>query len=122
MRLGLPGLPIQIEARLEYDPGDDVEEVPDGELGTWTNVAVTNGTPIRWNTDRGNRDTCEELVGRLVIGAREQLVLDMSGSAVAKMLTVLLPVQQDLGCPGSSPGSIDGEEPAPEGSRADGQR
>lgn len=73
--------------------GNDEEERPDDgphDLPTWTNVLVTDDTPIRWTTEPGEPRPGDELAGRLVIGHEEQLVIDMCGTAATKLLAVLV--------------------------------
>lgn len=72
--------------------GDTEKWPPDGrrDVPTWTNVLVTDDMPIRWTTEPGEPWPGDELAGRLVIGHEEQLVIDMCGTAVTKLLAVLV--------------------------------
>lgn len=62
------------------------------DVSTWTNAAITDETPIRWTSHFTDGET-GELIGNLLIGTREQLVIDMSARAVKKMLEVLTEAQ-----------------------------
>lgn len=75
---------------------------PDGEprdLPAWTNVLLTDDTPIRWATEPGEPEPGDELAGRLVIGHEEQLIIDMCGTAVTSLLTALVRVHHDASIP-----------------------
>lgn len=79
---------------------EDAENQPDGEsrdLPTWTNVLITDDTPIRWTTEPGDPCPGDELAGRLVIGQEDQLVIDMCGTAVTRLLAVLVAVHHGTG-------------------------
>lgn len=65
----------------------DLERLRD--LPTWTNILLTDDTPIRWTTEPGDPAPGDELTGRLVIGEEEQLVIDLCGTAATNLLTVL---------------------------------
>lgn len=60
------------------------------DLPTWTNVLITDDMPIRWITEPGEPWPGDELAGRLVFGQEEQLVIDLCGTAVTKLLAVLV--------------------------------
>lgn len=66
------------------------------DVPTWTNVLVTDDMPIRWATEAGEPSPGDELAGRLVIGHEEQLVIDMCGTAVTKLLAVLVAAHHGL--------------------------
>ena len=64
-----------------------------GDVGTWTNVYLPDGTPVRNAKDAvipgpGERTRGERPV-RLVIGERDELVIDMSESMARSLATVL---------------------------------
>lgn len=75
---------------------------PDGEqrdLPTWTNVLLTDDTPIRWATEPGEPEPGDELAGRLVIGQEEQLIIDLCGAAATNLLAVLVRAHHDANTP-----------------------
>jgi len=59
------------------------------DLPTWTNILVTDETPITWVTEAGTPEPGDELAGRLVIGEEQQLIIDLCGTAVTNLLAVL---------------------------------
>lgn len=71
-------------SRLNPDPHGDPRDLP-----TWTNVLITDDTPIRWATEHGDPSPGDELTGRLVIGDEDQLTIDLCGTAATKLLAVL---------------------------------
>ena len=79
-----------------------VPALPDGEphdLPTWTNLLLTEDTPIRWSTDPGTPEPGDELAGRLVIGREDQLIIDLCGTAVTNLLIVLVRAHHDANAP-----------------------
>lgn len=70
-----------------------------GDLPTWTNILLTDDMPIRWVAEAGEPHPGDELTGRLVIGQEEQLIIDLCGTAVTNLLTVLARVHHDANIP-----------------------
>lgn len=64
------------------------------DLPTWTNILLTDDTPIRWTTEPGAPAAGDELTGRLVIGEEDQLILDLCGTAATNLLTILADVHR----------------------------
>lgn len=88
--------------------GTPVESVAGG-LDAWANFYVRDGTPVRWVSEVGEAEdpaVCDAGV-RLVIGAQEELVLDMSRSMAAVLVAALgsARLHADLAIPASGDGS-----------------
>lgn len=79
------------------EAGEKQAHVALRDLPTWSNVLVTDETPIRWTTEPGDPWPGDELAGRLVIGTEDQLVIDMCGTAVTKLLAVLVTAHHGTG-------------------------
>lgn len=64
-----------------------------GGVGTWSNVYVPNGTPVRNARDTVVLEPADEVGGeqpvRLVIGESDELVIDMSASMARTIGAVL---------------------------------
>lgn len=92
-------MPRCIKAGSGFSANEDPENGSDGaprDLPTWTNVLITDDMPMRWTTEAGEPSLGDELAGRLVIGHEEQLVIDMCGTAVTKLLAVLVAAHHGL--------------------------
>ena len=65
----------------------------EGGVGTWANVYLPNGTPVRSARDTIVFEPAVEAGGeppvRLVIGERDELVIDMSADMARKIRAVL---------------------------------
>lgn len=73
--------------------------VDQSDLPMWANILLTGEMPIKWATEDGEPAPGDELVGQLVIGNEEQLIIDMCGTAATNLLAVLIAAHRDANVP-----------------------